>query len=207
MFQLVNIDFQTRVRARVGFTTDVLIEYKQAADYPMDLYYLMDMSYTMKQHQKNVSLVGKKLAEKMKKTTKDFRIGFGTFVDKEAIPFANYEMGPRKTNKNETIKYTHSFINYMKLGNNATEFEEKVTSADVSGNLDSPEGTLDALMQVMVCDKGKDFVNFASKIIILCFSEIGWRPQSDKIIVVATDEEFHYAGDGKVYNFICVVFF
>lgn len=28
--------------------------------------------------------------------------------------------------------------------------------------------------------------------------EIGWRPQSDKIIVVASDEEFHYGGDGRV---------
>lgn len=34
------------------------------------------------------------------------------------------------------------------------------------------------------------------------FSEIGWRPQSDKIIVVATDEEFHYAGDGKVCHYV-----
>lgn len=33
-------------------------------------------------------------------------------------------------------------------------------------------------------------------------SEIGWRPQSDKIIVVATDEEFHYAGDGKLGGII-----
>lgn len=133
----------------------MLIEYKQAADYPMDLYYLMDISYTMKQHQKNVSLVGKKLAEKMKRTTKDFRIGFGTFVDKEVIPFANFDVVTRKV-KNETIEYTHSFINYMSLHNDVKEFETKVNNATVSGNLDSPEGTLDALMQVMVCDKGKN---------------------------------------------------
>ncbi|CAG2117865.1 unnamed protein product, partial [Medioppia subpectinata] len=54
-------------------------------------------------------------------------------------------------------------------------------SASTSGNTDSPEGTLDALMQALVCKQ-----------------EIGWRDQSDKIIVVATDEEFHYAGDGKL---------
>jgi len=29
-------------------------------------------------------------------------------------------------------------------------------------------------------------------------AEIGWRPLSDKIIVVATDEDFHYGGDGMV---------
>jgi protocadherin alpha len=39
--------------------------------------------------------------------------------------------------------------------------------------------------------------------VLVCKKEIGWRDQSDKIIVVATDEEFHYAGDGKV----CIHFY
>ena len=36
------------------------------------------------------------------------------------------------------------------------------------------------------------------KKLIFFLLEIGWREHSDKIIVVATDEEFHYAGDGKL---------
>lgn len=42
----------------------------------------------------------------------------------------------------------------MPLNSNTSEFEHKVQSAKISGNLDSPEGTLDALMQVMVCPEG-----------------------------------------------------
>lgn len=67
------------------------MEFKQAKDYPMDLYYLMDISCTMLKHKTSVSRVGRKLASKIQATTKDFRIGFGSYVDKETIPFSNYK--------------------------------------------------------------------------------------------------------------------
>lgn len=51
----------------------------------------------------------------------------------------------------------------------------------MSGNLDGPEGGLDAMMQVIVCTK-----------------EIGWRPKARHLIVFSTDAVFHVAGDGKV---------
>lgn len=47
-----------------------------------------------------------------------------------------------------------------------------------SGNYDSQEATLDALMQAMVC------------------KDINWR-DSWKLIVVSTDSPYHSAGDGK----------
>jgi len=51
----------------------------------------------------------------------------------------------------------------------------------MSGNLDGPEGGLDAMMQVIVCTK-----------------EIGWRQKARHLIVFSTDANFHIAGDGKV---------
>ena len=72
----------------------------------------------------------------------------------------------------------------------------------MSGNLDSPEGGFDALMQVIVCG-----VCFLNKFLLknnnanLLFNyknKIGWRPASRKLIVYSTDAGFHYAGDGKV---------
>ena len=36
----------------------------------------------------------------------------------------------------------------MSLGHNATLFTERVSQAPISGNIDNPEGGLDALMQV-----------------------------------------------------------
>ena len=61
------------------------------------------------------------------------------------------------------------------------KFNEKVEQTKISMNLDDPEGTLDALMQVLVCHK-----------------HIEWRNNTQKIIVVVSDGEFHIAGDGKV---------
>ena len=40
-----------------------------------------------------------------------------------------------------------SFQHQMSLHRNATEFAERVRSAPISGNIDNPEGGLDALMQ------------------------------------------------------------
>lgn len=51
----------------------------------------------------------------------------------------------------------------------------------MSGNVDEPEGGLDALMQSVVCSK-----------------EIGWRRNARKLLVFSTDTGFHIAGDGKV---------
>ncbi|KAH9415164.1 Integrin beta-1 [Dermatophagoides pteronyssinus] len=170
-----------RINSRIGTVVTIKMEFKQAEDYPMDLYYLMDISCTMLKHKTSVSRVGRKLATKIQSTTKDFRIGFGSYVDKETIPFSNYKFNSKINCNKQPMVNTYSFYNHMPLNSNTSEFEYKVQSAKISGNLDSPEGTLDALMQVMVCPE-----------------EIGWREHSDKIIVVATDEEFHYAGDGKL---------
>ena len=59
--------------------------------------------------------------------------------------------------------------------------QDKVRGTSSSTNIDRPEGTLDALMQVVSCE-----------------DEVGWRRESLKVVVVFTDAGFHVAGDGKV---------
>lgn len=54
-------------------------------------------------------------------------------------------------------------------------------SAPLAGNVDEPEGSLDALLQAMVCRQ-----------------RVGWRTNSRKIILMATDRDFHFAMDGKL---------
>ncbi len=146
----------------------------------------------MDEHKKKLSKLGQTLANNMRNITKNFRLGFGSFVEKETLPFVN--TAPRTLNnpclsvdKNgvgqcvEPYGYQH----HMTLTDNSTLFESEVRSAKVSGNLDSPEGGLDALMQVIVCEK-----------------EIGWRQASRKLIVFSTDAGFHFAGDGKLAGII-----
>ena len=57
----------------------------------------------------------------------------------------------------------------------------RVSETTTRGNVDRPEGGLEALMQVIVCQ-----------------DKIGWRPESRRLIVFSTDEDYHLAGDGKV---------
>lgn len=63
--------------------------YTQAEDYPVDLYYLMDLSKSMEDDKEKLSLLGNLLAESMQNITSNFRLGFGSFVDKVVMPYVS----------------------------------------------------------------------------------------------------------------------
>lgn len=65
------------------------VTFRQAEDYPVDLYYLMDLSKSMEDDKASLSLLGAQLAEEMQKITKNFRLGFGSFVDKVVMPYVS----------------------------------------------------------------------------------------------------------------------
>ena len=75
----------------------------------------------------------------------------------------------------------------MRLTHDGSKFSKAVESAEISGGTrdghlignDDPEGGLDAIMESVACKE-----------------DIGWRDYSRKIIVYATDDRFHVAGDG-----------
>lgn len=59
----------------VGEPQTIDLKFKRAEDYPIDLYYLMDLSYSMKDDLENVKNLGTSLMLEMSKITSDFRIG------------------------------------------------------------------------------------------------------------------------------------
>lgn len=63
------------------------IQVRQVEDYPVDIYYLMDLSYSMKDDLSSIQNLGTKLALQMHKLTSNLRIGFGAFVDKPVSPY------------------------------------------------------------------------------------------------------------------------
>lgn len=67
----------------------IALNYEQAEDYPVDLYYLMDLSNSMEDDKEKLSSLGNLLAESMKKITSNFRLGFGSFVDKVVMPYVS----------------------------------------------------------------------------------------------------------------------
>lgn len=65
------------------------MHYTQAVDYPVDLYYLMDLSKSMEDDKDKLSSLGNLLAESMRNITSNFRLGFGSFVDKVVMPYVS----------------------------------------------------------------------------------------------------------------------
>ena len=72
-----------------GEPLDIPIKFKLATDYPIDLYYLMDLSNSMKDDKQNLAALGAELARTMMKLTTKFKLGFGSFVDKVVMPYVN----------------------------------------------------------------------------------------------------------------------
>ena len=77
--------------------------------------------------------------------------------------------------------------------------QQRIQDEIISGNLDSPEGGLDAMLQVIVCQNVRSVI-FYSIYCLICniYQIIGWRENARHILVYLTDAGFHFAGDGKV---------
>lgn len=172
------------LRLRPGLPTTFSVSFKRVEGYPVDLYYLMDLSFSMKDDLENVKDLGQDLFAALNKITKYAQIGFGAFVDKTVLPYTN-------TNKEKLLKpcdedyqqcqAAFGYRHVLSMTPSKDDFRKKVTEQFISGNLDSPEGSLDAMMQAAVCG-----------------DKIGWRNSSTRLIVLTTDAGFHMAGDGKL---------
>ncbi|XP_040056861.2 integrin beta-2 [Gasterosteus aculeatus] len=172
------------LRLRSGSPNTFKVSFKRVEGYPVDLYYLMDLSYSMKDDLENVKELGKDLFAALKKITEHAQIGFGAFVDKTVLPYTN-------TNKEKLLKpcdendqqcqAAFGYRHVLSMTPKEDDFKNKVTEQFISGNLDPPEGSLDAMMQAAICG-----------------DKIGWRNSSTRLIVLTTDAGFHMAGDGKL---------
>ncbi|KAM6957591.1 integrin beta-3-like [Aplochiton taeniatus] len=162
---------------------------RQVEDYPVDLYYLMDLSYSMRDDLVKLQTLGNELATAMGRTTSNLRMGFGAFVDKTMSPYM-YINPPQAlvnpcfsigTECREQFGYKH----VLSLTEQVGRFNEEVGLQTVSRNRDSPEGGFDAVMQAVVC---KD--------------KIGWRPDASHLLVFTTDAKTHMALDGRLAGLV-----
>lgn len=65
------------------------LQFRQAVDYPVDLYYLMDLSKSMEDDKAKLAELGNLLSSEMQRITSNFRLGFGSFVDKVVMPYVS----------------------------------------------------------------------------------------------------------------------
>ncbi|CAL4073744.1 unnamed protein product, partial [Meganyctiphanes norvegica] len=171
---------EVNLKLRKGMVYSLEVEYVQAEQYPVDLYYLMDLSNSMKDDKENVAGLGKTIATELLKHTRKQCI---MRICRINLPFIRNLV---KTLKNpctaqEPCATPYSFKNDLPLTDKFKQFQIGVDGALISGNIDSPEGGFDGLMQVMKCK-----------------NQIGWDDNVRKIVVFSTDASFHFAGDGKL---------
>lgn len=129
--------------------------YRPAKNYPLDLYYLMDLTWSMKDDKQTLVNVGNDLVNTLLNLTENYRMGFGSFADKPSMPFI---LPGEKLQENpcapdqDICEPTYSYRHRLSLTRNISEFINKVNGSDVTANLDNLEGGLDALMQILVCE-------------------------------------------------------
>ncbi|XP_039261688.2 integrin beta-1-like isoform X2 [Styela clava] len=172
---------------RKGESMKFNVTFRKVSDYPVDLYYVMDLSHSMTDDLQTLQSLGTSLANDIRSNvTQDIQLGFGTFVDKVMMPFASTVPAQLKNPcfKNQDggqCAPPFGFKHQQKISDNLNAFRDAVTATQISGNIDSPEGGFDALMQIAVCT-----------------NEIGWRDESTHLVVFTTDASFHMALDGKL---------
>ncbi|KAK2836289.1 hypothetical protein Q7C36_014158 [Tachysurus vachellii] len=176
------------IQLRPGSEASFIVEVKQLELYPVDLYYLVDVSASMQENLDRLKTVGVNLSHRMKEHSSDFQVGFGSFVDKPVSPYI--DVHPSKIN-NPCSDYeincrpAHGFIHVLPITDNMTEFKHVIQQQRISGNMDTPEGGFDAMLQAAVCQK-----------------DIGWRPEAKHLLLVMTDQPSHLALDGKLAGIV-----
>uniref|UniRef100_F6QBL6 Integrin beta n=1 Tax=Ciona intestinalis TaxID=7719 RepID=F6QBL6_CIOIN len=170
-------------RIRPGDPLNIELSFKQAEDYPVDLYYLLDLSKSMENDLNSLRALGRELGTSMQNITRDFRLGFGSFIDKTVMPYISTVPAKIRNPCNDKAPCvpTYSFHNDLPLTPEIDAFVNSVNNVTHSSNLDNPEGGLDAMMQAIVCKE-----------------KINWRKDATHLLVYSTDASFHYAGDGKL---------
>ncbi|KAL3312028.1 integrin, beta [Cichlidogyrus casuarinus] len=164
------------------------LNFKPAEHYPVDLYFLVDLSYTMKNLLETVSAMTKKISQEMSSITEDFQMGFGAFVDKPIYPFtfpSTVKNPCKHSDTNAICQPTFLYKHILSLTNDSDKFQSVTSKIKYSSNYDLPEGGFDALLQVAYCNE-----------------KVGWRKEARKIVVFATDGTFHLAGDGLLAGLI-----
>ncbi|XP_069550872.1 integrin beta-8 [Brachyistius frenatus] len=176
------------INLRPGSEANFIVAVKQLERYPVDLYYLVDVSASMQENLDHLKTVGVALSLRMTDYSSDLWLGFGSFVDKPVSPYINVH--PSKIN-NPCSDYeircrpAHGFHHVLSMTGNTSEFTRVIKRQRISGNMDTPEGGLDAMLQAAVCQRA-----------------IGWRPDAKRLLLLMTDQPSHLALDSRLAGIV-----
>lgn len=96
-------------------------------NYPLDLYYLMDLTWSMRDDKVTLVRLGRKMANTLGTFTTNFRLGFGSYADKPLMPyvFPGHEENPCRS-EHTVCTPLYSFWHRLELTDNVTRFIHEV---------------------------------------------------------------------------------
>lgn len=176
------------ITLRPGSAASFVVSVKQLERYPVDLYYLVDVSASMQENLDHLKTVGVALSLRMTEHSSDLWLGFGSFVDKPVSPYINVH--PSKISNpcsdfEIRCRPAHGFHHVLSMTSNMSEFTRVIKRQRISGNMDTPEGGLDAMLQAAVCQRA-----------------IGWRPEAKRLLLMMTDQPSHLALDSRLAGIV-----
>lgn len=173
---------------RPGSRVTFQVQVQHTEDYPVDVYYLMDLSASMIDDLEMIKYLGSSLSNEMAKLTSKFRMGFGSFVEKPVLPFIKItekDLANPCSFADASCLPTFGYKHVLSLTSSTDKFNEIVARQHVSANIDDPECGFDAVMQAAVCGE-----------------KIGWRNDSMRLLVFVSDADSHFGMDSKMAGIV-----
>ncbi|GFN88638.1 integrin beta, partial [Plakobranchus ocellatus] len=175
------IRITTRPRKKETFT----LTFRAARNYPVDLYFLFDSSLSMETHILSLASLASDIGRSIANISSNYRMAYGIFQDKVILPYTDTTpvrvADPCLAITDRNCSPPFEFKHLLDMTKDVIAFEKVVEELKLTGNIDKPEGSLDAIMQAVTCTE-----------------KIGWRKGSRKLLIFASNDRFHIAGDGKL---------
>ncbi|KAK1890806.1 Integrin beta-6 [Dissostichus eleginoides] len=176
------------LKLRPGTQVTFQVKIQHTEDYPVDVYYLMDLSASMIDDLVMIKDLGTSLSKEMAKLTSKFRMGFGSFVEKPVLPFIKIteeELANPCRGVGSHCLPTFGYKHVLSLTSSTDKFNKIIAMQRVSANIDVPECGFDAVMQAAVCG-----------------DKIGWRNDSMRLLVFVSDADSHFGMDSKMAGIV-----
>uniref|UniRef100_A0A665WSQ3 Integrin beta n=1 Tax=Echeneis naucrates TaxID=173247 RepID=A0A665WSQ3_ECHNA len=176
------------LKLRAGDQLTFQVKIQHTEDYPVDMYYLMDLSASMIDDLEMIKDLGTSLSKEMANLTSKFYMGFGSFVEKPILPFIRIteeELANPCSSVGSNCQPAFGYKHVLSLTSNTGKFNEIIATQRVSANIDVPECGFDAVMQAAVCG-----------------DKIGWRNDSMRLLVFVSDADSHFGMDSKMAGIV-----
>jgi hypothetical protein len=175
---------RVRVKMRPGMCAEFDVNARSNKNHPLDVVILQQQIPSIYRDVFNDMV--KDLVFSLSSLANSTNFGYGTFSDRDAIPFAiehkNFSDNPCMADGSCSEAHAFRALNYLE--NNDDIYKLILNTQFSNDTISNGNSAFDALYQSLICN------------------QMGWRKSSTKMVVVALYNNPHIAGDGKLGGFV-----